>query len=72
MSEKLIIVNESNLPMTEVLLLVRDAVALGRISRKGRQYCFLISKQINGAEYHVVSDVNEKSDRFTIYKSKRK
>ena len=72
MSEKLIIVNESDLPMTEVLLLVRDAVALGRISRNGRQYCFLSAKQIGCAEYHVVSDLNQKSDKLTVYKATKK
>lgn len=72
MSEKLIITNDSDLPMTDVLLAVREAVALGRMSRNGQQYCFLISKQINGAEYHVVSDLNAKSDRFTVYKAKTK
>lgn len=72
MSEKLIINNESDLPMTEVLLLVRDAVALGRISSNGQQYCFLSAKQVGASEYHIVTDLNAKSDRFTVYKTKAK
>jgi hypothetical protein len=35
---------------------------------KDKQYCYLTSFTIDGKEYHIVSDLNEKSDKLTFYK----
>jgi hypothetical protein len=65
---KLIIENRTNIAMEDVLALARNIVAMGRISNMGRQYCFLASYTIEGEEYHLVSDINKKSDRLIFYK----
>lgn len=41
---------------------------MGRISNNDKQYCYLTSFTINGQEYHIVSDLNEKSDKLIFYK----
>ena len=40
----------------------------GRISNNNKQYCYLSAFTYNRCEYHVVTDLREKSDSFTIYK----
>jgi hypothetical protein len=66
--KKLILVNETDLPMTDFLVLALEVVKSGRLSNNGKQYCYLTSFDVNGSEYHVVSDLNEKSDKLTLYK----
>lgn len=65
--EKIIIQNESDLPMSHVLRLVEDVVKMGRISNNEKQYCYLAAYTVGEKKYHIVSDLNEKSDKFTIY-----
>lgn len=65
--EKLIIRNESDLEILDVLTILKRVISYGRISNNGKQYCFLMSFSVGSKEYHIVSDLNEKSDRFTIY-----
>ena len=65
---RLIINNRTNVPMTDVLECVDTVIRLGRISRNNTQYCYLTSFDINGEEYHVVTDVRLRSDAFTFYK----
>ena len=68
--EKLIINNQSDLSMIDVMRLISEIISWGRISKEGKQYCYVTSNIINKAEYHIISDVNKKSDKFTIYKAR--
>jgi hypothetical protein len=75
-TEKLILVNKSDLTMCDFLTLCKSIIATGRISNDNTQYTYLTSFKIfddnnNLNEYHIVSDKNKKSDRLTFYKSKK-
>jgi hypothetical protein len=65
---KLILENRTDLPMVDFLRLAQEVVSMGRISNYDKQYCYLTSFTIDGQEYHIVSDLNEKSDKLTFYK----
>lgn len=65
---KLILENQTDLPMVDFLRLAQEVVLMGRISNDDKQYCYLTSFTIDGQEYHIVSDLNEKSDKLTFYK----
>ena len=65
---KLILQNDSDLHVDIFLDLVKQVLALGRISNDGKQYCYLSSFKVLDDEYHIVSDLNEKSDKLTLYK----
>lgn len=65
---KLILENLTNLPMVDFLRLAQEVVSMGRISNDDKQYCYLTSFTIDDQEYHIVSDLNEKSDKLTFYK----
>ena len=65
---RIIIENRTDIPIADVLLLVRRVVSMGRISRDKKQYCYLASYTVDGQEYHLVSDLNKKSDKFVFYK----
>lgn len=65
---RLILDNRSELPMESFLEMARQIVSSGRISNDGKAYSYLTSFHINNKEYHVVSDLNEKSDKLTLYK----
>jgi hypothetical protein len=69
---KLIIENKSDLSMIDVLELANKVLKLGRISNNDTQYCYLVSFEIQNNEYHIVSDLNKKSDKLTIYKVPQK
>lgn len=66
--EKLILNNESDLDMVTFLEVARGIIEMGRISKDGKQYCYLISFIVSGVEYHIVSRRNEKSDTLALYK----
>lgn len=66
---KLILENQTDLPMVDFLRLAQEVVSMGRISNNGKQYCYVTAFKIDGQEYHIVSDLNEKSDKLTFYKS---
>ncbi len=65
---KLIIQNDSDLKMSDCLRLIEAVMKQGRISNNGKQYAYLVSFGIDSNEYHIVSDLNKGSDKFTIYK----
>lgn len=65
---KLILENRTDLPMVDFLRLSQEVVSMGRISNDDKQYCYLTAFTIDGQEYHIVSDLNEKSDKLTFYK----
>jgi len=65
---KLILENRTDLPMADFLKLAQEVVSMGRISNYDKQYCYLTAFTIGGQEYHIVSDLNEKSDKLTFYK----
>lgn len=65
---KLILENRTDLPMVDFLRLAQEVVSMGRISNDEKQYCYLTAFTIGGQEYHIVSDLNEKSDKLTFYK----
>lgn len=67
---KLIIENRSPLSDSEILPYVASVIELGRISNDGKQYCYGTTfKQPNGIQGRlvIVTDLNEKSDRFVCY-----
>lgn len=65
---KLILENRTDLPMVDFLRLAQEVVSMGRISNDEKQYCYLTAFTIDGQEYHIVSDLNEKSDKLILYK----
>lgn len=65
---KLILENRTDLPMVDFLRLAQEVVSMGRISNDNRQYCYLTSFIIDDQEYHIVSDLNDKSDKLTFYR----
>ena len=66
---KLILENRSDLPMEVFLEKAISVLELGRVSNG--QYCYLVSFTMddegNDREYHIVSDLNKKSDKLTLY-----
>jgi hypothetical protein len=66
---KIIINNLADIPDIDALNLVRDVITMGRISNGNTQYCYLscISPAWSDKEYHIASDLNKCSDKFTIY-----
>jgi len=65
---KIIIDNRSDLDIIKCLKLVASVIHMGRISNKGKQYCYLTVFEINGFNYQVSTDLRGKSDRFLIIK----
>ena len=65
--EKLIIKNHTEIDNISVLTLVQRVIKNGRISNNGKQYCYLTAFEIEGKEYHIVTDLNKCSDVFTFY-----
>lgn len=66
---KLILENRTDLPMVDFMQLAQEVVSMGRISNDGKQYCYLTSFTIDRQEYHIVSDLNKRSDRLIFYKT---
>jgi hypothetical protein len=67
-ANKLILVNTTDLPMVDFLRLAQEVIKMGRISNYNKQYCYVTSFTADADEYHIVSDLNEKSDKLTLYK----
>jgi len=65
---RIIINNKSDLSDMDAVIFTVKVMQSGRISNNGKQYCYLSSFNSNGNEYHIVTDLREKSDSFTIYK----
>ena len=55
--------------MQECLDLVQAVINKGRVSNNFKQYCYLTAFDTGLGVYHVATDLNKKSDRFTIYKA---
>ncbi len=68
---KIIIKNQTDLPITSVMELVKRTIEAGRISNDGKQYCYLTSVEIGKQEYHLVTDLRKCSDVFTFYKTSK-
>ena len=66
---KLILENKTDLPMIDFLRLAQEVVKLGRISKDGKQYCYAVSFKIDGEQYHIISELNKKSDKLTFIKN---
>lgn len=64
---KIIIHNNTDLSDDVALLLVLEIVKRGRVSNNGKQYCYVGRFEYDGTEYVVFSDLNKKSDKFSIY-----
>lgn len=65
---KLILVNKTELPLQDFLTLALEVVKMGRISNNDKQFCYLTAFTIDNEQYHIVSDLNDKSDKLTFYK----
>ena len=63
---KLIIDNRTELTDLYALALICKVVESGRISNKGKQYCYLTTAEIKNKKYKIWTDLNKKSDRFVI------
>lgn len=63
---KLIIDNRTELTDFEAVTLVSRIIDRGRISNKGKQYCYGTRITIEDKEYMIWTDLNKKSDRFVI------
>ena len=66
--EKIIVRNDSKLPMSEVLTYVKQVVEMGRISNSGENYCYATVFK-SGLVVEVRR--NQESDTFTVYSSER-
>lgn len=67
-TERLIIDNKTNIKLFNILPHIIEIMKWGRISNNDKQYCYLTTFKYNDEEYHIVTDLNKKSDKFTIYK----
>lgn len=65
---KIIIHNHSGLPDYEAIRYVSVVMKAGRISNNNTQYCYHTTFK-DGTE--VSCDLNDKSDRFTVFKARR-
>lgn len=65
---KLILENRSDLDMFEFMQLAMSVVAEGRVSNDGKQYGYLTVFFMRESKYHIVSELNEKSDKLILYK----
>ncbi len=64
---KIIIDNRTELSDIEAVTLVGKVIEQGRISNRGRQYCYLTVVEIENKKYAIYTDLNKKSDRFLIF-----
>ena len=65
---KLILENRTELPLQDFLTLALEVVKMGRISNNDKQFCYLTAFTIDNEQYHIVSDLNDKSDKLIFYK----
>jgi hypothetical protein len=52
------------------LSLVERVVRGGRVSKFGKQYCYVTVFNVNWEKYAVYTELNKKSDRFIVQKTK--
>ena len=69
---KLIIENKTRgLSDYQCLDYIKQVIGEGRISKEGKQYCYLTAfNKAEGGQYIVATDLNKRSDRFIIYDGK--
>ena len=67
---KLIIDNRTDLPDVDAIFFVREVMRMGRVSNDDKQYCYATTFQNHAGRFDVVTDLNAKSDRFVIVKSR--
>ena len=68
--EKIIIQNETDLPIVDVLPFVASVLRDGRVSDNGKAYCYGSVWRdffVDGQHLMVAAIRNEKSDRFVVY-----
>lgn len=63
---RIIINNKSDAGDLEAIEMVKYVVGGGRVSKNGKQYCFLTIFSILSKFYSVASFLNKKSDMFVI------
>lgn len=71
MTEKLIIENQTDLPMIEILPCITEVIRMGRISNNNTEYCYgtRFTTKLYGV-ITVFSHKNKKSDRLIVRKDK--
>ena len=65
--DKIIIENQTDLPMIRAISYVAAVIREGRISNDGKQYCYATRFKGN---IIVSTDLNKRSDRFVVYQEK--
>jgi hypothetical protein len=69
---KIILENRSDLSMLDFIKLAEKVIEGGRISNEGKQYCYLTAFTVEDSyDYHIVSELNEKSDKLILYKASK-
>ena len=63
---RVIVNNKTDCPDAIVMLKVAEIIKDGRVSNKGKQYCYLIIFHYNNKRYFISSSLNKKSDKFTV------
>lgn len=64
---KLIVENRTDMSMSDALIYVSRVIEAGRVSNDGKQYCYHTSF---GDGVHVATGLNDRSDRFIVYRDK--
>lgn len=68
--DKLIIENQTEIPLTELIYYIRHILSEGKVSKhtRGMGYCFHTAWE-NGIT--IVADKNKNSDRLIVYQEKK-
>ena len=67
MTERLIIDNRTDIPMSEALEYAIAVVKMGRISDGGESYCYATTFRRGAGEVVVCAHRNKRSDRLLLY-----
>jgi len=71
MTERLIIDNRTDIPMSEALEYAIAVVKMGRISDGGESYCYATTFRRGVGEVVVCAFRNKRSDRLVLYMQER-
>jgi len=71
MTERLIIDNRTDIPMSEALEYAIEVVKMGRISDGGESYCYATTFRRGDDDVVVVAKRNKRSDRLVLYTQER-
>jgi len=71
MTERLIIDNRADIPMSEALEYAIAVVKMGRISGGGESYCYVTTFRRGDDDVVVVANRNKRSDRLLLYVQER-